>query len=234
MHKRDNIFNYEQTVADFAFDERTVSVFPDMIHRSIPAYASLVQMSSLIAADIFSQKQGLVYDLGCSLGAVSLAFSRLCPEARIIAVDKSPAMVNKFAEFLKLENNQQINLIEADILELELQQASVVFLNFVLQFINLEQREKLLKTIFNNLAEGGVLILAEKTFNNQELKTWHENFKRYQGYSDLEIAQKREALENVMKTEEIKTIENRLKNIGFSKIIPFYQAFSFKAWAVIK
>lgn len=231
----DTLFDQAQAVVDFQFDERTVAVFADMIHRSIPAYASLLQMTAVVAGQ-FLQDDDHVYDLGCSLGGVSLALRQFVPaQIHISALDLSSAMIERLQAYLAGSGIDRIQAIQADICTYPLQPCRLAVLNFVLQFIAPEQRHALLAKIYQALPSGGALLIAEKTRPDDErIRLWHEAFKRSQGYSELAIAQKRESLENVMKTDSAAAVEQRLQAAGFSHIIPYYQGFSFRAWAALK
>lgn len=236
VFQRDTLFDAPQTVVDFAFDERTVAVFPDMVHRSIPAYAALVQMLSVMVADrVQGRERAVIYDLGASLGGVSLALARTCPLAEIMAVDCSAAMIARLKAIVAEVGIDNIAVLEADILALELVSCDVVVMNFVMQFIALQAREVLLAKVFASLKTGGALFLAEKVLpENPAMTGWHEAFKRAQGYSELAIAQKREALERVMQTERAVEIVERLQRVGFTRVTPYFQGLMFCGWVAEK
>ncbi|MDO5090383.1 MAG: carboxy-S-adenosyl-L-methionine synthase CmoA [Cardiobacteriaceae bacterium] len=231
----DTLFDAPQAPVDFAFDERTVAVFPDMIHRSIPGYAALLQMTAAVAGS-FLQDDDHVYDLGCSLGGVSLAIKRfVAAEVRITAVDLSAAMVARLGDYVAGAGVKNLSVVQGDIVEMAFLPCKLAVLQFVLQFIAPEARDGVLARIRAALAEDGALLVAEKTrpLHDAE-RVWHEGFKRAQGYSDLAIAQKRESLENVMKTDAAEDVEARLRRAGFSRVIPYYQGFAFRAWVAMK
>lgn len=232
---RDGLFDAAQEVVDFAFDERTVAVFPDMIHRSIPGYAALLQMSAVVAGQ-FLQADDHVYDLGCSLGGVSLAVKRFVGvPVRITAVDLSAAMVARLRDYVAGAGIAGIAVEQGDITEMAFAPCRVAVLNFVLQFIAPELRDAVLTRVYAALPAGGALLVAEKTRPcDERLRLWHEAFKRSQGYSALAVAQKRESLENVMKTDGQAEVAARLRRAGFAGVIPYYQGFSFMAWAAVK
>jgi len=223
-------------VPDFAFNQDVARVFSDMIRRSVPGYPLLVEQIGLLAAR-FAQANSLLYDLGCSLGAVTGQLRKVKVNgARVIAVDNSAAMLERCSANLALTSQDNpllpVKLIQADILQLKLQPASVVVMNFTLQFIPPDKRLYLLKRIHQSLAPGGVLILSEKLRftdeNTQQLLTeLHLDFKRQGGYSELEIAQKRDALENVMQPDSLQTHRQRLLEAGFSQIHPWFQCLNF-------
>jgi tRNA (cmo5U34)-methyltransferase len=225
-------------VPDFAFNEDVVRVFPDMIKRSVPGYPTIVENLGVLAAQ-FAQPDTALYDLGSSLGAVTQALRRHVRSdgCRVIAVDNSQAMVERCREYLNAQDSMYqellpVQVVEGDILALEFKPASVVALNFTLQFIAPAQRLELLTRIRQALVPGGALILSEKLrFNDpaeqQLLGDLHIAFKRANGYSDLEIAQKRSAIENVMKPDSLEENRERLLAAGFTRVVPWFQCLNF-------
>lgn len=231
----DTLFDGQNEPVDFRFDERTAAVFPDMIHRSIPGYATLLKLIAVVASHCVRENQH-VYDLGCSLGGVSLALNRYLPASvAITAVDISSAMTERLTAYVQGAGIPNIRVLEGDILQLELQPSQLVVMNFVLQFLPREARHDVLKKIYQALPEGGTLILAEKTQSeDSRMQDWYEGFKKVQGYSALAISRKRESLEHVMQTDTESVQLARLKAVGFQKITPFFQGLMFKAWLAEK
>ena len=93
----DRIFNTKRAhIVDFAFDENVVAVFPDMIRRSVPGYETVVPLTGLMAARHL-QHGDTAYDLGCSLGATTLAILQQVhhDDVRVIGVDNAPAMIEQ-------------------------------------------------------------------------------------------------------------------------------------------
>jgi tRNA (cmo5U34)-methyltransferase len=221
---------------DFVFDERVVRVFPDMINRSVPGYAQVVGMMGLLARR-YARDGSLLYDLGCSLGAVALAMSEAvrARPVEIVAVDNSPAMIARLDQILAERHAPGCVPIRtrcADLMDCAIEDASVVALNFTLQFVEPGSRHLLLQRIADGLRPGGVLLLSEKVCfaapDEQQLQTeWHHDFKRAQGYSELEIARKREALENVLQAESLPQHRQRLTDAGFDRVYQWYQGFNF-------
>ena len=225
----------------FRFDEQVVRVFPDMIARSVPGYELVVPMIGMLARR-YAQADSRIYDLGCSLGAASLAMS-LAIKARgtkIVAVDNSDAMVAR----CKKNTNGQAGMVPIDvrlqnILDTPIENASVVVLNFTLQFLDRAQRQSLINRIAAGLLSGGVLILSEKICfedqQEQEAQTdWHHDFKRSQGYSELEIAQKRNALEEVLQPETEASHFKRMQLAGLTRYHRWFQCFSFASYIAFK
>ena len=225
-------------VPDFVFNEDVARVFPDMIKRSVPGYPTIVENLGVLAAQ-FAQPHSVLYDLGCSLGAVTQALRRHVKTdgCRVVAVDNSHAMVERCSEYLHAQDAmfQELlpaEVVEADILALDLQPASLVALNFTLQFVAPQQRQELLARIRQALLPGGALILSEKLRFEDEtehalLGELHLAFKRANGYSELEIAQKRSAIEHVMKPDSLEQHRERLLAAGFSKVVPWFQCLNF-------
>jgi tRNA (cmo5U34)-methyltransferase len=227
-------------ITAFNFDEAVVDVFPDMIQRSVPGYSAMISAIGLLAGR-FGQDNSFCYDLGCSLGAASLAMHQqiTAQNCRIVAVDNSEAMVSRFLSGLQAIPDAKIEVHCADIRNIEIVNASVVVLNFTLQFIPVEDRESLLAKIWQGLLPGGLLILSEKlAFDDakqHELQMdMHHLFKKAQGYSDMEISQKRTALENVLIAESFAMHRQRLSKVGFSSVEVWFQYFNFASMIALK
>jgi len=242
MIKKDNLFSTNQeTVTDFNFDGAVADVFPDMLRRSIPGYENIINMLGTLAAG-YAKNNTRVYDLGCSLGAATLSVHRYTRTLSLqhICVDNSAAMIKRCQS--KLQRHMPASAVEFicdDIQTIKIENASIVLLNFTLQFLPKKTRLRLLKTIYAGLIEGGVLILSEKlVFSdpsiNQQFIDWHHEFKRANGYSDLEISQKRAALENIMIPDSFELHQQRLAQAGFSQTLQWFQAFNFSSLIAIK
>lgn len=242
MTKKDAIYSVpKEAVEDFSFDEAVVDVFPDMIKRSVPGYNTIIDNIGLIARK-YATPNSHIYDLGCSLGAATLMMRRKVQQVgcKIIAVDNSPAMIEKCERHLQaFRSDVPVELICNDVTNIALENASVVVLNFTLQFIEPKLRTALIEKIFAALKPGGVLILSEKIRHPQSkgdelLINLHHEFKRNNGYSELEISQKRSALENVMRLDTLAQHQNRLNQSGFSDIVPWFSCFNFTSIVAMK
>ena len=218
----------------FRFDASVASVFPDMINRSVPGYATVVGMTGALAAQ-HARPGSQIYDLGCSWGASLLSVARepACDRCELIGIDNSESMLEQASNHLaQFPEAKRIQLQYADVLDTPLHNASVVIMNYTLQFIPTEEREGLLKRIRETMMPGDVLILSEKLTLpdprlNEYLIDLHHDFKRQQGYSDLEIAQKRQALEDVLVPETRQTHVERLQKVGFSRCDVWFQCLNF-------
>ena len=242
MENKDTIFSAPiAKIGDFTFDERVAEVFPDMIQRSVPGYSNIISAIGMLA-ERFAKPHSVVYDLGCSLGAATLSMRRHIQRegCKIIAVDNSSAMVERCKLHINAyRSDTPVDVIEADIRNIEIKNASVVVLNFTLQFLSPEDRQTLLEKIYEGLRPGGILILSEKYIFEDDtahelLIDLHHDFKRANGYSELEISQKRSAIENVMRPDSIATHKQRFNDIGFSSSEVWFQCFNFGSMFAIK
>lgn len=246
MNEKDAIYSRQlDAIADFSFDDTVARVFPDMIQRSVPGYSTIIAMTGVLA-ERYAQDGSCCFDLGSSLGASTLSMRQQLNhrDCRIVAVDNSAAMQQRCKAIIEEDNQHNpntvtVDLVQADIRDVPIANASVVVLNFTLQFIAAEQRQALLQTIFDGMLDGGILILSEKiVFEDahlQQLNTdLHHSFKKANGYSDMEISQKRSAIEHVLIPETIATHQKRLAAIGFQSIDVWFQCFNFASLVAIK
>lgn len=242
MTHRDDLFSAPiASLGDWTFDDRVAEVFPDMIQRFVPGYSNIISMIGMRAGR-FARAGTQIYDLGCALGAATLAMRRNIghTDCRIIAVDNSPAMIarcRRHIEAFRAETPTEI--IEGDIRTVPIENASLVVLNFTLQFLEPEQRQTLLNRIYQGLNPGGALVLSEKfSFQDQRIGAllfdMHHDFKRANGYSELEISQKRSMLENVMLPDTVEVHKQRLAEAGFGHAEVWFQCFNFGSLIAIK
>ena len=239
---KDNLYNQPlERVSGFRFDRKVARVFPDMIKRSVPGYEEILQAIGLFTA-YHVQAGTRCYDLGSSLGAASLAMRSgiNVPNVEIIAVDNSPDMIRESKRYIDNPPDEPpIRLICADFQDIKIRNASVVVLNYTLQFLDPAEREERLRIIYQGMLPNSVLIISEKILfpdpREQEFQyAMHLAFKKAHGYSKLEISQKRTALENVLIAETFETHRRRLLNIGFKQCFQWFQYFNFISMAAVK
>ena len=231
----DRVFAKPQDhIVDFAFNEDVVGVFPDMIRRSVPGYELVIPMGGLMAARHLGLT-GTAFDLGCSLGASSLALLSQCPspDVRVIGVDSSAAMIEQAKRNI---DDPRIAFHCNDLLTTTVTGAKVVMLNFVVQFLPPESRADLLQRIAKEMDPTGLLILSEKVQDEQShiqafYDSTHLAWKRANGYSTLEVSQKRQALENVMRVESPQTHHDRLHSAGFNDIVQWFHCMNWVSFA---
>jgi tRNA (cmo5U34)-methyltransferase len=238
---RDTIFETKMPAEKFEFNDRVAEVFDDMLDRSVPFYKQVIEMTAEIIGHSL-QPGDRVYDLGCSTGTTLLLLARELAEKKLAftGVDNSKAMLDKAlrkAEMFSMAGS--IDFIEQDITRIELAGAGGVILNYTLQFITPSIRWEFLRRIYNGLRDRGVMVLSEKIVcpdgdrNDQFLDSYHR-YKKRRGYSELEIANKREALENILIPLSIEENSSLLRQAGFSKVDTFFQWFNFVSFVARK
>ncbi|MFL1484523.1 carboxy-S-adenosyl-L-methionine synthase CmoA [Marinobacter sp. LN3S78] len=237
----DTLYAADQPRQDFRFDASVARVFPDMIRRSVPGYTTIIPMIEVITEQ-YVQPGSHCYDLGCSLGASTLAMRHGMRESgcTLVGVDNSGAMIERCEHYIALDDHPQPVVLRCeDILDTPIKDASVTTLNFTLQFVDPNRRLELLTRIAEATRPGGILILSEKIrfedHAEQDTQTrLHHEFKRANGYSDLEISQKRSALEQVLIPETLAEHRARLEQAGFRNIMVWYQCFNFVSMLAFK
>ncbi len=233
---RDNLFSNDPDFTEFNFGEATAAVFDDMLERSVPLYQELQRMTAEITRE-FAQAGTRVYDLGCSTGTTLRMLADTLPEdIQLVAVDNSAAMLEKAKQNL----SRECEWLLADLDQgLRVENASVAILNLTLQFVRPLGREKLIKNIYDGLRKNGCLILVEKVlgndslFNSEFIKFYYDMKKR-NGYSEMEIARKRETLENVLIPYRVDENIALLENAGFPHIDIFFKWYNFCGFLAVK
>jgi len=190
----------------------------------------------------FAKANTSVYDLGCSTGTLLLKLAKSVDKNKGIAIfgiDNSQAMLEKSRKTFR-ESPIPCEFIEADLNQgLSIQNASVVVMNYTLQFVLPENRVLLLKNIYEGLLPGGSLVLIEKIKSgipalDRTFIEFHHQFKRDQGYSNLEISKKREALENVLIPWTVEENRNLIKKVGFPTVDLFFKWNNFAGFIALR
>ncbi len=240
--EKDRIFAQRKNkITAFEFNEEVASVFDDMLSRSVPFYLEGIKRQAQLCKD-FYVKQTNIYDLGCSHGNIGIMICNCFGDNdfSMIGVDNSIPMIEKYKKRLRNTKWQEnIKLFCEHAENTEIIDASVVILNLTIQFIAPDRRNELIQKIYNGLVKGGILLLTEKIVHKKEIishiqKEYYKKFKRENGYSELEISQKRDALENVLIPETIETHKNRLKNAGFNSFDIWMKWFNFASFIAVK
>ena len=231
----DDVFKEKvENLSDFEFNSKVAGVFDDMVNRSVPFYDEMQRLTSELAGN-YAQVGTRVYDLGCSTGTTMLLMDKTVEEGiQFIGIDDSEEMINKCRE--KLNNfklNRDIELLVTDLTRhVPIENASVIAMVLVLQFIRPINRLSIVKKIFEGMVKNGVFILFEKILTeeksfNREFIDHYYDFKRRNDYSELEISQKREALENVLIPYKTSENINMLKEAGFEEVEVFFKWYNF-------
>jgi tRNA (cmo5U34)-methyltransferase len=241
-NKPDKIFHEKQgSIADFDFGTRTAEVFDDMLDRSVPFYVEIQRMIAEMAGD-FAVPGTKVYDLGCSTCNTFIQLDPLVPkDVAFVGVDSSEAMLHRAREKLARRGvTRSCELLMGDLNKgVDVMNASVVILNLTLQFVRPLYRGRVVRGIAEGINAGGCLLLVEKvlspdsTINRLFIKYYYDLKKRH-GYSDMEIAQKREALENVLIPYHYAENRELLLESGFKQVDQFFRWYNFCGVLAIK
>lgn len=231
---KDTLFQVDAVEEDFVFNERVVEVFDDMVDRSVPFYKQVIESSAQLL-DRFLLNGDTVYDLGCATGSSLLELSRMLQQKQLkfVGIDNSVPMLEKARLKTELFSSQdRVSFLLEDITGFNHKGAGAIILNYTLQFIRPMLRETFLKRLFEHLRPGGILLISEKIINhdsrlNREYIEIYHQFKKARGYSELEIAKKREALENVLIPFSVEENKELLANSGFTSVETFFQWFNF-------
>jgi tRNA (cmo5U34)-methyltransferase len=238
--EKDRLFQAsDRPVADFAFNAETASVFDDMLERSVPFYAEMQRMLAQLAAD-FAADGTNIYDIGCSTGTTLRMLDALPQAVTLIGLDNSPAMLARAEQALAGRLRHRYELRHADLNEgLAIGNASAVVMSLTLQFVRPVHREGLLREVCAGINAEGCLLLIEKLVGQESLLNrlyiqHYYEFKQAQGYSELEIARKREALENVLIPYRLEENDLMLRRAGFRAVDVFFRWYNFCGIIAVK
>ncbi|PIP93908.1 MAG: carboxy-S-adenosyl-L-methionine synthase CmoA [Bdellovibrio sp. CG12_big_fil_rev_8_21_14_0_65_39_13] len=242
MTKKDQIFSQPlKEIEPFKFNHDVAEVFDDMVSRSIPFYDEIHRILADLATHVLPP-ESVIVDLGCSTGTTLIHLASVCEALNKkitgVGIDNSAAMIAKAHEKKNQIKNSNITFEEADILNWQIKPANMVIMNYTLQFISPNDRDQLLNKIYQSLKPNGILVLSEKISSPQSqvqdlITTLYYDFKRRNGYSELEISQKREALENVLVPITPEEQIGALKRAGFERsemIFRWYNFASYIGW----
>ncbi len=239
---KDKVFAHKMpSVKPFEFNNEVAEVFDDMLTRSVPLYGESIRRQAELAA-MFHENGTRIYDLGCSHGNLGLlVLDKLADnDVCMIGVDNSVPMLEKYSERLAAAHaGHKVGLVCASLEDVKIANASVVLLNLTLQFVDPGMRDDLIKRIYAGMSRRSILLLTEKTFSSDPLwddiqTRFYRSFKLDNGYSELEISQKRDALEKVLVPETLETHFCRLENAGFDCVEVWLRWFNFSSLIAIK
>lgn len=240
--ERDEVFREQYTKAsDFKFSSKVAGVFDDMVNRSVPYYEEMQRMLAELVAD-HATAGSKIYDLGCSTGNTMIHMNEKVDEAiPFIGVDDSKDMLDKCRnKLLQFDMKRPFELVVADLnKDVQVENASVVVLCLTLQFVRPINRERLIRQVYEGLNRDGALIVIEKIlaedsrFNRDFIKYYYD-MKRRHHYSEMEIAQKREALENVLIPYKLSENITLLRDAGFEHCEVFFKWYNFAGFIAKK
>ena len=241
----DRLYRSGKVIEDFTFNNKVADVFDDMLDRSVPHYQTVIKTTAAMIRQL-AEPESVVYDLGCSTGSTLLELSRLLPDMklRFIGLDNAPAMLDKARRKAEMfGKNKLIEFHQQDITSPELPAAlggaNIVLCNYTMQFIRPMLRQGFVQRLANSLSAGGLLFVSEKVISqhsrlNRACIELYHDFKRDQGYSELEIAAKREALENVLIPFTPEENISLLRASGFQEAEMFFRWINFASFVALK
>ncbi len=239
---KDTVFAEKKNkVNPFEFNKEVADVFDDMLNRSVPLYTESIERQSQLTAQYY-QADSRIYDLGCSHGNLGMLILNHLKERpfSMVAVDSSKPMIEKYKKRLgDQDKTRPVDLVCGLLENIQIKNASVVLINLTLQFLDMRKRDDLIKKIYQGMNPNGILLLTEKTVHASteldDLQTnFYKTFKLENGYSELEISQKRDALEKVLIPDTIDTHKNRILNAGFTLFDVWLKWFNFASMIAIK
>ena len=240
--EKDKLFAFKKNnIKPFEFNHEVSYVFDDMLNRSVPLYNQSIKRQAQFAVQ-FYQENSRIYDLGCSHGNLGIKIMDQFKKKSfsMVGVDNSYPMIEKYkTRFKSYDNSGQIDLICGFIEDIEFKNASVVLINLTMQFLDIKNRDDLIENIFQGMNSNGILLLTEKIIhpskilNDLQIK-FHEQFKMENGYSRLEISQKRDALDKMLIPDTIKTHKKRILQAGFKYFDVWLKWFNFASMIAIK
>ena len=237
----DTLYSTGVIEEDFSFNDRVAEVFDDMLNRSIPYYRTVIDgMAQLLACRL--PAGSTLYDLGCATGTTLLELARRLPAMnfRYIGIDNAPAMLDKARSKSAMYGKAAVlQFCQDDITSCALPAAAGIICNYTLQFLRPMTRQAFVRRLYEALPPGGILFLSEKTIShssrlNRDFIDIYHTFKKQQGYSELEIAAKREALENILIPFSLQENITLLQDAGFEEIETFFKWFNFTALVALK
>ena len=234
--KKDSLFLKKTLPESFLFDHSVVEVFDNMVERSVPFYSHLLKVISLLTREYYISNSNIV-DLGCSTGNILRELEGLSFPFNYVGIDSSPDMIRKAEEVHAKKGN--LNFICKNLLNIDYPVSSVCIANLTLQFIVPHERIKVLKSVCDSLLNKGVFIMVEKVIEEHEddrtlFGQVHHQFKKEQGYSQLEIANKRDALINVLTPLTVQDNMRLLAEAGFARSSIFFKWFNFAGFIATK
>jgi tRNA (cmo5U34)-methyltransferase len=235
---KDKVF-IKPVLKQFEFDKEVASVFDDMLSRSVPFYSDMLNLTVSFALKYCKKDSDVVYDLGCSTASTLIEIGKKSDfDLELIGIDNSDAMLQRAKDKIGAYG-LNIKLLNSDIFDINFKSSSVIISNYTLQFIRPLQREKLIKKIYDGLDDGAVFIFSEKIISGDKkldkiMIDEYYAFKKENGYSEFEISQKREALENVLIPYTYEENKKMCKDAGFSNVECLFKWVNFATFIAIK
>ncbi|MCR6575007.1 carboxy-S-adenosyl-L-methionine synthase CmoA [Campylobacter insulaenigrae] len=233
---KDDIFK-KPLEKQFEFDTDVASVFDDMVSRSVPFYSQNIKLIVDII-ERFASKNSKICDLGCSTSSLLLALFERRQDLKLSGVDNAQAMLN-IAKSKSNAFGAKIDFYNKNLDEFDFFRNDVFIATYTMQFIRPQKRQNIINKIYENLNNNGIFIMSEKILYDdvkisKKMIEIYENYKQEQGYTRLEIATKREALENILIPYTQDENITMLKNAGFVRVESIFKWVNFETFVAFK
>lgn len=226
--------------SQWKFTQEVADVFENMLERSIPELDGMRDVVTRLACK-FALPNTQVIDLGCSAGGSLIPIIREKGRTvSYIGVENSVPMIEKAEELIGALNVDY--LLQNMDLRSQFPQAdncSVILSVLTLQFIPMEHRQSLLHRVISSLNSGGAFVLVEKVLGNDHflndlMTTLYQQMKRDNGYSEVQIAEKKRSLENALVPVSARSNEELLRSAGFKHVECIWRNLQFVGWIAVK
>jgi tRNA (cmo5U34)-methyltransferase len=207
--------------------QEIANTFDNHVREQLPWYDMVAESVSYIIKNYLSENDTVV-DIGASTGnmidkIIPLVQERSC---YITAIEKSETMFEKLKN--KYANESCIELVDADVMDIQLPKAKVYVLFLTLMFIPVQQRVKLIQTIKNKCEKGGVIIIVDKVCNHlgyfsTVLKRLTMHFKLLQGAKPEDVLIKEMSLAGIQIPIDISLLDDAKE---------FFRMGEFAGWVI--
>jgi len=225
-------------MADFTFAHRSEG-FDSHIDMSIRGYSALLD-DVVALSRYFVEGSTNVVDIGCSTGKLTQRIhdhNKLVSDVQYVGVE----IAEGFSADLE---NRKKSLPDAsflhpmDIRDYSFENCSLVTSLFTLQFMPYSCRKEILQRIYDGLNTGGAFIFGEKVDTTHSrienmMRTVYYEFKN-KSFDYEDIMKKELTLQNMLKPNSWKEIEDMLNEVGFKAVQSFWQNHLFIGAIAIK
>lgn len=197
-----NLPNMVKDIPQWEFDEEVAGRFQQEAKNHIPDYQKVIDLSIEIIENKFKRTDVSIIDVGSALGHTLSCLSNKGFNI-IKGVEASSAMIekSKHKELVIHSKNFPTGKFDA------------VLIHWTLHFI--KEREKYLRDVYDNLTEGGLLILTDKMLQDTVSKDLYYKWKVSNGVSWEVIKEKEQKLVGILDSLPLDWYLDTLAKIGF-------------------
>jgi tRNA (cmo5U34)-methyltransferase len=225
----------------WVFDDEVANCFDNMLARSIPQY-QVMREAAFELGKQFVQSGTSIVDLGCSRGEALAPYIReFGVNNRYIGVEVSGPMAQAARDRFDVHiRNGIVDIREIDLnVDYPKAKSSLTLSILTAQFIPIEYRQRVIRSVYCNTVEGGVFLIVEKVLGStagidEQMVARYYDMKKKNGYSLADIDRKRHSLEGVLVPVTAHWNEELLRSAGFSEVDCFWRWMNFAGWIAIK